>query len=1217
MSQVTRTIRCLTALAFASMLAATTLFLPATAFATGAWSWQNPLPQGIPLNAVHMTDATHGWAVGQAGTLLTTSDDGAHWAVKTTGTTSALTSLAFFGSSAWAVGEDGTIISSWDNGTYWNSQTSGTNNRLNGVAFADANHGWVVGDNGTILVTADGGGHWSAQGSGTGERLYSVAFSDASHGWAVGDQGVVLGTADGGAHWTTQATGTTNTLYSVAALDSSHACVVGDLGVLLRMTDGSHWTAMDSGTASRLYAVTFNGSANGWAVGDEGVVVATTDGGADWAAQPSATPGALRGVSFYDSLNGCAVGAWGVAVTTSDGGATWALKTTGPTETIWSTSFVSDTDGWAVGDSGRILCTTDGGAHWAPQSSNTLNGLWAVSFVDANHGWAVGDNGTIRVTSDGGAHWGAQSSGTVNGLFSVHFVDASHGWVTGVGGVILYTDDAGAHWVGQVSGTTNNLWSASFADATHGWAVGDNDTILATADGGATWTIQPYGGTTDLLTSVCAVDSTHAWATGDDGTIIVTTDGTTWAPQTSHTTDPLYSISFADATHGWAVGGQRGGGAGTVVSTKDGGLNWTPVHLGNPFFGVGVADVNHVWAVGQSGTIFAFVDGNGDTAAPATTLLGVPDGWTNQPIIFSLSANDFGGSGVSATSYTLNGGPATPYTIPVGITAEGITTIGYMSIDASGNSEPTHTAFARIDETSPTVSLDASGAYQTTAVIHASGSDALSGFDHTDLKLDSGSWTKASQLTVTTYGNHTIYARAFDRAGNEADTSSTFSVLPPPDVWPPTTTISGVPSGWTSATVTFSLSAIDTGISGVANSFDTLNGGVTTTYTAPVPVSAEGTTTIGYFSVDASGNIETQHTALARIDKSAPALSLDATSSYTASATIRATASDAISGLATTEIKLDGGAWVGGTQVTTTVMGAHTVYARALDRAGNERDLTATFTVAAPPDTKAPTTSIHGVSNGWVPIPVSFSLDATDEADGSGVAHTYYAESGASSFATATYAGPVVVTADGATTITYWSVDAAGNAETPHTAVVRLDRMGLSFSLDAVGSYVRSATIRATASNPLSGVNRVELKLDAGAWVPGTQITVTAPGRHTLYARAFDGAGNERDLTAVFTVTMPTSLSAPLASGKPVHTKSTTFYGSASPPRLTSLRLTIQTKTGGKWKPFKATTIRTSSSGKWTYKIKLAKATYRLQTSMSAATGYGASTSAWRSVTVK
>ena len=43
------------------------------------WFWQNPLPQGNLLRAVHFVNATTGTAVGDVGTILRTTDGGSTW----------------------------------------------------------------------------------------------------------------------------------------------------------------------------------------------------------------------------------------------------------------------------------------------------------------------------------------------------------------------------------------------------------------------------------------------------------------------------------------------------------------------------------------------------------------------------------------------------------------------------------------------------------------------------------------------------------------------------------------------------------------------------------------------------------------------------------------------------------------------------------------------------------------------------------------------------------------------------------------------------------------------------------------------------------------------------------------------------------------------------------------------------------------------------------
>jgi photosystem II stability/assembly factor-like uncharacterized protein len=64
-------------------------------------------------------------------------------------------------STATVVGSGGTILRTTDGGAHWIAQSSGTIQDLTGVFFTDTNTGPVVGYGGTILHTSDGGAHWT------------------------------------------------------------------------------------------------------------------------------------------------------------------------------------------------------------------------------------------------------------------------------------------------------------------------------------------------------------------------------------------------------------------------------------------------------------------------------------------------------------------------------------------------------------------------------------------------------------------------------------------------------------------------------------------------------------------------------------------------------------------------------------------------------------------------------------------------------------------------------------------------------------------------------------------------------------------------------------------------------------------------------------------------------------------------------------------------
>jgi hypothetical protein len=115
-------------------------------------------------------------------------------------------------------------------------------------------------------------------------------------------------------------------------------------------------------------------------------------------------------------------------------------------------------------------------------------------------------------------------------------------------------------------------------------------------------------------------------------------------------------------------------------------------------------------------------------------------------------------------------------------------------------------------------------------------------------------------------------------------------------------------------------------------------------------------------------------------------------------------------------------------------------------------------------DTIAPTTTDNAPVN-WVNQEITVNLTATDNPNGSGVATTYYTlDDGAPQTGTS-----VVLTAEGAHTIEYWSVDNAGNIEVKHSKTVNvkllpLDRNG-QFHINDVVHLINQGTLQEKEMN--------------------------------------------------------------------------------------------------------------------------------------------------------
>ena len=163
---------------------------------------------------------------------------------------------------AWAVGMHGTVVVTTDGGAHWRRQNAGTTDDLACVAFADPTHGWAVGvrhghskhPGCVLLTTSDGGHRWTELRRLSTETVSDIACVGPDRVWAVGQaadgSGLILASSDGGATWHKQPVNLPGqTVGLVDFVDASHgwACTAGtapntESGRILQTSDGgAHW----------------------------------------------------------------------------------------------------------------------------------------------------------------------------------------------------------------------------------------------------------------------------------------------------------------------------------------------------------------------------------------------------------------------------------------------------------------------------------------------------------------------------------------------------------------------------------------------------------------------------------------------------------------------------------------------------------------------------------------------------------------------------------------------------------------------------------------------------------------------------------------------------------------------------------------------------------------------------------------------------------------
>ncbi|WP_425571459.1 OmpL47-type beta-barrel domain-containing protein [Phytohabitans rumicis] len=266
-----------------------------------------------------------------------------------------------------------------------------------------------------------------------------------------------------------------------------------------------------------------------------------------------------------------------------------------------------------------------------------------------------------------------------------------------------------------------------------------------------------------------------------------------------------------------------------------------------------------------------------DTTPPAITAALSGDRDQNGAYVgaatVTLTATDTE-SGVATVEYSVDGQAYAAYTAPVAVNAPGQHAVSYRATDAAGNTSPPQSVSFQVvappqDTTPPAVtatlsgSRNSDGAYVGAATVTLTATDAGSGVDRVEYSVDGQPYAAyTAPVTVNQPGQHAVSYRATDKAGNTSTAqTASFTVVatPSPDNTPPTVAaaITGQMDGsWSyvgSATVT--LTAADTGGSGVFRVEYALDGRGYVVYTGPVTVNTAGQHTFSYRATDRAGNV--------------------------------------------------------------------------------------------------------------------------------------------------------------------------------------------------------------------------------------------------------------------------------------------------------------------------------------------------------------------------
>ncbi|MBZ0203950.1 MAG: T9SS type A sorting domain-containing protein, partial [Ignavibacteria bacterium] len=209
-------------------------------------------PSAQILNSISFPNVITGYACGDGGTLIKTSNGGENWFIvepisqplkytyyfANVFFVDALT--GYIAGSKYSA-DTSVFIKTTDGGANWSTQryTVSTWGRFTSIFFINSNTGFIgAASNALILKTTNGGGDWYDVIVPTTNRIYSMYFPSANTGFASCFGGQILKTTNNGNNWFLQTTGTGSILRSIFFLNDLTGYACGDDNTVLKTTDG-------------------------------------------------------------------------------------------------------------------------------------------------------------------------------------------------------------------------------------------------------------------------------------------------------------------------------------------------------------------------------------------------------------------------------------------------------------------------------------------------------------------------------------------------------------------------------------------------------------------------------------------------------------------------------------------------------------------------------------------------------------------------------------------------------------------------------------------------------------------------------------------------------------------------------------------------------------------------------------------------------------------
>ncbi len=285
-------------------------------------------PVNTNLRNCTFTDDLNGWAAGDEGVIIHTSNGGNTFVIQNSGISFYINDIFFLNNRlGWVVANEflfsgTTILSTSTGGVDWTSSLfPDTSKFFRTIYFRDSLNGFMGGFGGAIYKTTNAGVSWLASNVDSSEfsgfPVSRITFSSPLIGFACGGYtdvaGVIWRTSNGGFNWSAGAY-SPEPFYDFYIKDSERLiCAGGDFEYGVQITNtsnaGLNWVYTSLKLFGQAYSIDFRTPYEGWmSLGYSLNWAVTYDSGNTWVSIPVIENAEIYSVDFTDSLHGWAVG---------------------------------------------------------------------------------------------------------------------------------------------------------------------------------------------------------------------------------------------------------------------------------------------------------------------------------------------------------------------------------------------------------------------------------------------------------------------------------------------------------------------------------------------------------------------------------------------------------------------------------------------------------------------------------------------------------------------------------------------------------------------------------------------------------------------------------------------------------------------------------------------------------------------------------------------